>query len=655
VISGLSLTPLPARRSGVGRSSDRRRPGLKLPASRRFSTAHHLTVVALLAALCALALLLVSPASPVQAQGKEWRIDNLDATLNVQTNGDAVVDEKVTFNFTGNFHYVSRVIPTQNSEGITDIRVYDANGNELQKGDTPGTYSVSNENGQKVIVVNFDLTDTTATWTFHYVAKSEVQFYDAQDEFWWHVFDAETPVGITAATVTVKLPDSVPQDKMNQIVKTGNSVEPTVTIPAPSTMVFKATDIPAYTEFWLGVAFPKGVVNYTWTLRRLGAFIVPKLGLLLPILFFLGMMLTWLRRGRDDPAKTYASYVSEPPSNLSPGLVGALIDEKVDTKEVIATIVDLARRGYLEITDSKGEHATSSTMTTFTRTKSIDDLKGFEKAVAESLFDEGHPNQVTSNQLRNHFYTHVQTIVGDIYDEVVSAGLFARNPRSVRSRWIGYGFLVAVILGVLTFVFAVTDIRGWGYFLFGSIISVIIVWCFAPFMPHRTNTGAQELRKWQAFRNYLHDLTRFQDMETAKDSFEKYLAYAIALGVERQWVRRFEGLNVPSPAWYHPPIFLPFPTGGPVFQGPIGGGIGGGMSGGIGGGGGGAPGLPGGGFSLDTISDGLFNTLGHMSSVLTSAPSSTGSGHGSFGGGGGGGGFSGGFSGGGGGGGFHAG
>ena len=59
------------------------------------------------------------------------------------------------------------------------------------------------------------------------------------------------------------------------------------------------------------------------------------------------------RRGRDDPAAVYAKYVSEPPSDLSPGLVGALIDEKVDTKEVIATIVDLARRGYLEITDTK--------------------------------------------------------------------------------------------------------------------------------------------------------------------------------------------------------------------------------------------------------------------------------------------------------------
>ncbi len=627
-----------------------------MAAPRRGAFVRRFWAAALLAVLCAVAFLLVSPAS--QAQAKEWRIDKLDATLDVQVNGDAVVDETVTFYFSGNYHFVSRVIPTENMDGMTDIRVYDANGVQLSQGDTPGTYSVSDEGSRKVVQVNFDLTDTSAAWTFHYRAKSMVQFYDPQDEFWWHVFDAETPVDIAVARVTVKIPGSVPSDQMSQVVHTGSSVQPTVTSPAPSTMVYEATDIPAYTEFWIGIAFPKGVVKYTWTARRIGAFILPKLGLVLPVLFFLGMLLIWRRRGRDDPSKTYASYVSEPPTNLSPGLVGALIDEKVDTKEVIATIVDLARRGYLEITDVKDPDSHARPDTVFTRTKPLDDLKGFERSVADSLFDSGHPNQVTTKDLRDHFYTHVQPIVGQVYDEVVTAGLFFRNPKSVRSRWVGYGFLVAVVLGVLTAIFAFADIGGWGYFLFGAIVSVIIVWCFAPFMPQRTATGAQEQRKWEAFRNYLHDLTRFQDMESAKDSFEKYLAYAIAFGVERQWVRRFEGLNVPSPTWYHPPIFLPMPTDG-SFGGGIGGGLGGGIGGGIGGGGGSLPGggLPGGGFSLDTISDGLFNSLGHMSSVLTSAPSSTGSGRGAFGGGGGfgGGGFGGGFSGGGGGGGFRAG
>jgi len=125
------------------------------------------------------------------------------------------------------------------------------------------------------------------------------------------------------------------------------------------------------------------------------------------------------------------------------------------------------------------------------------------------------------------------------------------------------------------------------------------------------------------------------------------------LGVEKEWVRRFEDVTVPAPGWYRPPVIIADSTGtGPVSTGSWGSGTGGF-------GGGGAAGT-GGGLSLDTISEGLFGSLSNMSSVLTSFPTSSGGSgsRGAFGGGGfsgGGGGFGGGFSGGGGGGGFRAG
>jgi uncharacterized protein (TIGR04222 family) len=606
------------------------------------STRRLLLVVALVFAAAFVALV----AGPTaHAQAKDWRIDNMDVLLDVQKNGDVVVDEKVTFTFEGTYHFVGRPIPTQNMDGMTDMEVRDANGTVLPKGDTPGTWSTFMEGSNRIIQINFDLTDASATWTIHYRAKAMIMFFDQGDELRWYVFDAQTPVPIGAVRATVKLPGSVPADKMTQAVQSGYSVQATVASPAPSTMVYEASDIPPYTNFWIVTGFPKGVVDFTWTARRVAAFIVPKVGFILPIAVFLYMFLLWRRRGRDDPAAVFAKYVSEPPSDLRPGLVGALIDEKVDTKEVIATIVDLAKRGYLEMTDTKKEGVFSKPMTIFTRRKPLDDLQGFEKKVAESLFDSKHPEQVTTDELKNHFYTHVGPIVEDIYAETTKAGLFSQSPKKVRARWVGYGFLVAVVLGVLTVIMAMTDVPGWGWFLLGSIFSVIIVWAYSPFMPQRTAKGAQEQRKWEAFRNYLHDLTRFQDMGAAQETFEKYLAYAIAFGVEKQWVRRFEGLNVPPPVWYHP-VFIPVPMGsGPMGMGGGVGGLGGGLAGGSG--------VPGGGFSLDTISSSLFGSLNNMSSVLTSAPSSSGSGHGAFGGGGGG--FGGGFSGGGGGGGFRAG
>lgn len=623
-----------------------------LPAS--LSRGRLLLAAALVAAL-AVAVLVLAPTS--QAQAKEWGIDRLQANLAVQQNGDVVVNEAITYNFTGNFHYVYRDIPTRNMDGMSDFAVYDSNGQLLPKGDGPGEWSVSSvEGGIKRIRINFDLTDTTATWTYHYQANGVVKIFPQGDELVWYVFDG-WDVPIKSAKATVRLPGSVASAKMTEAIQTDSSVQTKVSSPSASTMVYEGTNIPANTKFWIITEFPKGVVTFHWTAKRVAAAAVPRIGFVLPVIVLLGMILIWRKRGRDDPTAKYASYITEPPSDLAPGLAGALVDEKVDTKEVIATIIDLARRGYLEMTDSKDEGAMAflgRTETTFTRLKPLDELQGYEASVANALFDSSHTDVVTTSQLRNHFSESLSDIVNQICCETVTAGLFDDNPKKVRARWLGYGIGLGVVLGLITFALYKLDIANWGWFVLGSILSVIIVLAFAPFMPRRTHKGAQEQRKWEAFHNYLRDLTRFQDMSSAQETFERYLPYAVAFGVEKEWTRRFEGLSVPPPTWYHP-VFIPG-FGGPL--GPMGGPMGPVVMTGGGTPGGGMIGGPGGGFSLDTISQSLFGSLNNMSTVLTSSPSSAGSGHGAFGGFGGGfggGGFGGGFGGGGGGGGGGAG
>jgi len=577
------------------------------------------------------------------AQGKQWRIDRMDVLLDVQADGDVLVDETVTFAFTGNYHVVTRSIPTTNLEGIEVVAVF-REGAVLPRGSGPGTWDTTQEGDRRLVKLNFDLTDSTAAWTVRYRAAGAVRFFDEGDELRWYVFDAETPVPIEQVTATVKLPGSVAPDDMTGAIQTGPTVERAVASPGPSTLEFTGSGVPPYTEFWIVAGFPKGVVHFTWTPKRVGGFLVPKVGFLLPIAGLLGMLVVWRRRGRDDPQAVFAKYATEPPSALPPALAGALVDEKVDVKEVISTIVDLARRGYFEMADEReGIWVFAKTITHFRRLKPLHDLTGFEREVADGLFPDGG-DETTSDLLKNRFYKVIRPFCDGVYDEVTRRHLFTRNPKSVRSAWLGTGIGLGVLLVGLGILFAVSGIPGYGYWIAGSVFAALIVMGFSRYMPSRTTAGAQEQRKWEAFRNYLRDLARFQDMATAKETFERYLPYAIAFGVEKDWVRRFHDLQVPAPDWYRP-VYMP---GWGPWIGP--GGMPSGSPGDLAGGG--VPNLPGaGGFSLDTISDGLFGSLHNMSSVLTSAPSSSGSGGGAFGGGGS---FGGGFSGGGGGGGFSA-
>ena len=151
------------------------------------------------------------------------------------------------------------------------------------------------------------ITDTSATWTIHYRAQGAILFFDEGDELRWYVFDADTPVPIDAVTATVKLPGSVPSDKLTAAIDTGPGVQRSVTSPAPSTLVYKGTGVPAYTRFWIVAGFPKGVVTFAWTPRRVAAFVVPKVGFALPIFTLLVMLVLWRRRGRDEPAVVFAA------------------------------------------------------------------------------------------------------------------------------------------------------------------------------------------------------------------------------------------------------------------------------------------------------------------------------------------------------------
>lgn len=65
------------------------------------------------------------------------------------------------------------------------------------------------------------------------------------------------------------------------------------------------------------------------------------------------LYLLWYRLGRDKPVEVIADYLPEPPDDLPPGVAGVLLDEQVDMQDIIATLVDLARRKAISITEEE--------------------------------------------------------------------------------------------------------------------------------------------------------------------------------------------------------------------------------------------------------------------------------------------------------------
>jgi uncharacterized membrane protein len=71
-------------------------------------------------------------------------------------------------------------------------------------------------------------------------------------------------------------------------------------------------------------------------------------------------------------------------------------------------------------------------------------------------------------------------------------------------------------------------------------------------MPARTVLGTRVLEGVIGFEEFLSRVEgpRFEKTIKTPELFEKYLPYAMALGVEQNWARAFEDIYKTAPEWY---------------------------------------------------------------------------------------------------------
>jgi uncharacterized membrane protein YgcG len=261
----------------------------------------------------------------------------------------------------------------------------------------------------------------------------------------------------------------------------------------------------------------------------------------------------WWNRGRDPRLRPIAAQY-EPPDNLTPGEVGTLIDNSVDMRDITATIVDLAVRGFITIEEQKKDHLlglTHSNEYVFHLKKAQSDwaaLKPHEQQLLSGLFSAGNAgDSVSLEALHNTFYTTIPGIKNQIFASLVGKGYYTRRPDSV-----GGGIWASNHLGMAPLPFFAA-----------GILTGLIICGFGWFMPARTQSGARALEGILGFEDFLSHVEsdRFNRMIKTPEMFEKFLPFAMALGVEKNWSKAFQGIYTQPPQWYqgsYGPGFYPY-------------------------------------------------------------------------------------------------
>lgn len=232
----------------------------------------------------------------------------------------------------------------------------------------------------------------------------------------------------------------------------------------------------------------------------------------------------------------------EPPDGLRPGQLGLLIDERADTLDVTATIVDLAARGYLRIEEIPKTWILGSTDWRLERLRHDDvGLLDYERIVMKGLFGSSSTREVSD--LSKKFYTHLASAKKALYRDAVDRGWFHRNPSTVRVVYailgvfcMGGGLILALALGQL-----------WGYGLLGLPVALFgfVLALISRAMPRRTGRGRRVMRRALGFAKYIRTAERHpQDFAERANIFTAYLPYAVMFRCVEKWAKAFRDIDV---------------------------------------------------------------------------------------------------------------
>jgi uncharacterized membrane protein YgcG len=223
-------------------------------------------------------------------------------------------------------------------------------------------------------------------------------------------------------------------------------------------------------------------------------------------------------------------------------------------RDITATLVDLAVRGFIKIDEHAGPSVLGFSMGkgyTFTVTNPAwNGLAQHEQRLLAGVF--GGASSVELADLKNEFYAEVPGIQSAVFDRLIEKGFYRSRPDRVRTAWRVGGIVVgaaSIFIGnVLAGYFQMTPLP----FVVGGVLSGLIIIAFGHLMPARTEAGTRAVEQVLGYGEFLQrvDSDRFARVVKTPEMFEQGLPYAMALGVEGHWAKAFQGIYTTPPRWY---------------------------------------------------------------------------------------------------------
>lgn len=539
-------------------------------------------------------------------------IHQFDSQITVQTDGTLLVTETLQMTTDGKTiqHGIYRDLPMQSSSDASAAAPVSFTAMRATLDNNPVAFHTkSNPTKIRIYLGRADtnLPPGEHTYTLSYSTTNQLKFFSDHDELYWNVTGNDWNYPIEQASATVHLPIINKQDLTGHTAYTGyhgsRDQDYTTSVNDQGITSFQTTKSLAPQQgLTIVVGWHKGFVtapNTTQTVTAAGNY--PR-GMSLPdnhhtheIMLYgiIGLLiyyfLVWSIYGRD--AKKLAVMPQyTPPPDISPAGLRYILDMGYDTKVFAAAILTLAVKGYLQIIQTK--KFLISHFTLLQNNNQASSLSPSEKVIVNDLFADGNKAEIQAQTLEGTVDNYKKALKTEFGKYFVTNAKFAHLGTFLSLALIFYLIpyngvsslaIYAMVLIVATLPFALirklTSLKNvLGFLVFSAVLvlafhdfplplpsfylsfSVLLALMQAGFshlLKRETPAGAKVVAAAKGFKMFLEatekDQMNFRNPpQKTPELFEKYLPYALALGVEQQWSERFaQQLDTGyQPTWY---------------------------------------------------------------------------------------------------------
>lgn len=502
-----------------------------------------------------------------KVQAKELSISNLEINSKLMENGSLHIEENIDFKMDGDFNGVYRDINTKFSDGVENIvvkKITSSDELELKKVDEAsngqdGVYELlksgeiykikiyaPSKNENKKFKISYDIKNVATK--YEDIGELHYRFWGDQSDTTINKFNINLIIDKPVSENTLRVFSRGPVDDMklkivnfNTFNIQGRNVK--TKTPIEGRFLFPKEEIALSNKI-----VKKSVLNsiiqeensYQRTAKnsKRHGDLMKSVGNSVAYVFCFMNVIFLIYMFKISSRKKEYYNRNDFPEDCTPAIASMLCDEKVQSKDITATLLDLVRKEYLILKQIK---TLNYSITKIKKTDS--QLLEHEKFIMKWFLDDiGDGLSVEWKDIKKYIKKSEKEFLHSYYDwkSLLKADFEKKGYCDKIGRIIMRAVIIISIIQIITML---------AFLNYGSRVSILglstaicVAICSFAMRNKKSEYGEEQFIKWQQFKDYVEDREFIKNMDLESvETIDKYVVYSIALEVNK---KIFDNLNI---------------------------------------------------------------------------------------------------------------